>query len=67
MFRKSNKFNKVFLNKDLNEVERKLERDARLLCKEKNKEEVDKGSSMRWKVKNFKVVPFRLRSSLSAQ
>ena len=42
LFRNSNKCNKVFLNKDLNEVERKLEGDAILLWREKNEEEVDK-------------------------
>ena len=42
------------MNKDLNEVECKLERDARHICRGKNQED----SSMKWKVTNFKVVSF---------
>ena len=63
MLRNSQMYERVFVNKDLNEVERKLEREARLSCKSKNQEEVSNGSSMRWKVQNFRVVPFRLRGS----
>ena len=41
----------TFINKGLSEIEPKLERDARLICRKKNREEIDTGSSMRWKVK----------------
>ena len=51
------------MNKDLNEVERKLEQDARLVCRRKNQEEIETGSIMRWKAAQFKAVPFRLRDS----
>ena len=64
ILRNSQMYERVFVNeKDLNEVERKLEREARLSCKSKNQEEVSNGSSMRWKVQNFRVVPFRFRGS----
>ena len=46
MLPNSEMYERIFVNDDLNEVERKLQREACLSCKSKNQEEVSNGSSM---------------------
>ena len=53
----------IFINRDLTEIERKLDRDLRLQMKNKNENEINNGQPLRWKIRGYDVKRFRVNEA----
>ena len=59
-YRNVNNLKNVFINRDLTEIERNLDRDLRQRMKNKNEDEVNNGQPFRWKIRGYDIKRFRL-------
>ena len=60
LYRNVNNLKNVFINRDLTEIERNLDRDLRQRMKNKNEDEVNNGQPFRWKIRGYDIKRFRL-------
>ena len=62
-YRNVNNLKNVFINRDLTEIERNLDRDLRQRMKNKNEDEVNNGQPFRWKIRGYDVERFTVNEA----